>query len=205
MTPGEQLRAWRHKRKLSIERAAGFAGVSPETWRTAELGGLVIKITAERLLDATGVACEVRSDQKRASQGKSGHAIRMWRIHRGLTQRAMAALVGCSTQPIRVVEQGGHVTPDTGRLLLAATGIQVPTDDKRAECCGWASRGASEAQAPSKQRICSTCCGLAHRRPQSKPCRCGESWAPDVVQHPVPGLRSSASWCGDYADAGDSE
>lgn len=137
MTPGERLKAWRAKQRLSLEKARDVIGVNFETLRQAELGAPIRKANADRIHLATGIRLPVSEVR--------------------------------GPKPAEVVQ---------------------PDDDDESDLRG---------------RHCWHCCGLPHRRPQSKPCRCGESWAPDIVQHPVPGLSSSASWCGDFAESKDSD
>ncbi len=130
-----------------------------------------------------------------------GDHLRAWRNQRRLSLVAVAELTGIPGSTWSHAERGMPAEAGTVARILAATGVDIPVFVPKPQERRTAKTPIEEDESDLRGKRCWHCCGLPHRRPQSKPCRCGESWAPDIVQHPVPGLRSSASWCGDYADA----
>ena len=125
-----------------------------------------------------------------------GEQLKAWRAERKLGLCAAGAVIGCSSHVVRTAEKGRALTTHSAALVLAATGVAIPGGARRGKRVNPAlKRGAQH---------CPRCFGLSHRRPHAG-CQCGQPWAPEIVQHPVPGLRSSASWCGDYAAAKDTE
>ena len=120
----------------------------------------------------------------------------------GLTTEQAAGRCGVCKSSWKRAEHGLFVGTDVAARIESTTGVR-PTADQETQQARRRARsddGDGDSELDLGRKYCWHCCGLAHRRPQSKPCRCGEVWAPDIVQHPVPGLRSSAAWCGDYAD-----
>lgn len=208
MTPGEQLKAWRAERALSQSAAAKLARVNRSSWNATELGLHVRDDYALRILSFTGI--DVRQANKRnapravrPSKSVQGAALQQWRIRECLTKDQAADRCGVGRSVWAVAERGAYrISADLAERIRLTTGI-LPESDLPTKKTARKGAHDEDDESDLRGKLCWHCCDMPHRRPQSKPCRCGQTWAPDIVQHPVPGLRSSASWCGDFADAGD--